>query len=73
MLVNEHYRALRDNVPESEIDRISEENAEITFNSRIEDFRSSTTVPCVKVSTAADEDYPGLSPCFSTSLFRDLI
>ena len=66
MLVNEHYQeALNSKVPESEIDRISEENAEISFNSRIEVFRSSAKVPCVKVST--DDDYPGLSPCFSQS------
>lgn len=66
MLVNEHYQEARKaKVPESEIDRISEENAEISFNRQIVEFRSSAKVPCVKVST--DDDYPGLSPCFLTS------
>lgn len=69
MLVNEHYQeALKAKVPESKIDDISEENAEISFNSRIQDFRSSANVPCVRVST--DDDYPGLSPCFSTSSLK---
>jgi putative transposon-encoded protein len=69
MLVNEHYQeALRAKVPESEIDDISERNAEISFNSRIKDFRASAKVPCVKVST--DDDYPGLSSCFSTSSLK---
>jgi putative transposon-encoded protein len=69
MLVNEHYQeALKAKVPESKIDDISEENAEISFNGRIQDFRSSANVPCVRVST--DDDYPGLSPCFSTSSFK---
>lgn len=69
MLVNEHYQeALRAKVPESKIDYISEENAEISFNARIQDFRSSARVPCVRVST--DDDYPGLSPCFSTSSLK---
>ncbi|PPQ89286.1 hypothetical protein CVT25_000878 [Psilocybe cyanescens] len=41
----------------SEIDRISEEIAEGYFDERIKDFRASTQVPCVRVST--DDDYPG--------------
>jgi hypothetical protein len=66
MLVNEHYQAaLKDKVPESEIDLISEKKAEISFNSQIEVFRSLANVPCLKVST--DDDYPGWSPCFSPS------
>ncbi|KAF8804131.1 hypothetical protein BYT27DRAFT_7107900, partial [Phlegmacium glaucopus] len=60
MLVNEYYQeALIANVSQWEIDLISERNAEISFNNRIGDFRTSSQVPCVKVST--DEDYPGLS------------
>ena len=66
MLVNEHYQAaLKDKVPESEIDFISEKKAEISFTNQIEVFRSSAKVPCLKVST--DDDYPGWSPCFSPS------
>ncbi|KDR81245.1 hypothetical protein GALMADRAFT_116266 [Galerina marginata CBS 339.88] len=57
MLVNEYYQeALKSKVPDTDIDRISEEYAEISFNSRIKDFQSLTLVPCVKVST--DDDYP---------------
>ncbi|KAF8812865.1 hypothetical protein BYT27DRAFT_7085928 [Phlegmacium glaucopus] len=60
MLVNECYQeALIAKVSQSEIDSTSERAADIRFNNRIGDFRTSSQVPCVKVST--DEEYPGLT------------
>ncbi|PPQ89283.1 hypothetical protein CVT25_000875 [Psilocybe cyanescens] len=57
ILVNEHYQKAQEvSTSESEIDRISEENAGGYFNERIKDFQDSTQVPCVRVST--DDDYP---------------